>query len=44
MKSMLATPSRAGVGHRFTLLTSLIERGYRLLDALQAPAALLARL
>jgi putative oxidoreductase len=44
MKSMLATPSRLGVGHRFTFLTSIIERGYRLLDALQAPVALLARL
>ncbi len=44
MKSMLATPSRAGVGHRFARLSSLIERGYRLLDALQSPAALLARL
>lgn len=44
MKSMLATPSPADGGHWLARVSTLIAGGHRLLDALQAPAALLARL
>ena len=44
MKSMLATPSRAGAGLWLKRLSLLIDSGHRVLNALQAPAALLARL
>lgn len=44
MKSLLATSSRAGGRHWLTRFATLVATGHRVLDALQAPAALLARL
>lgn len=44
MKPLLATPSRAGGGRWRARASTFIASGHRLLDALQAPAALLARL
>nr|WP_315464925.1 DoxX family protein [uncultured Rhodoferax sp.] len=44
MKSMMATPSRVLASPWSTRVSTLVARGHRLLDALQAPAALLARL
>lgn len=44
MKSLLATPSRAGGRQWFTRFATLVAGAHRFLDALQAPAALLARL